>query len=244
MNLFTQTERSKRVDCENMASKILIVEDDQDIIELLTYNLGQAGFDIHVVCDGTDALQHATSAIPDLIILDLLLPEIDGLEVCRLLKANPQTATIPIVMLTAKAEQVDRIVGFELGADDYIVKPFSPREVVLRVRAVLRRADSDSVQPPSTIRIRGLSIDLDKRVVCAAKNEINLTPIEFEILTRFVRNPGRVFTRDVLMDLIWGQEYFGVDRTVDTHISRLRRKLGPFGRCIETVHGVGYRFSE
>jgi DNA-binding response OmpR family regulator len=226
-----------------MSSKILIVEDDHNIVELLTYNLEQEGYDVHVALDGADALQRAAADAPDLIILDLLLPEIDGLEVCRLLKRNRQTAAIPVIMLTAKSEEIDRIVGFELGADDYIAKPFSPREVVLRVRAVLRRMTSRTNEPSNQIEVHGLTINLDKHLVRSAEGEIDLTATELKMLTLFAQAPGRVFTRSVLMDVIWGQEYYGVDRTVDTHVSRLRRKLGRFGENIETVHGVGYRFT-
>lgn len=157
-----------------MTFKILIVEDDHNIIELLTYNLEQEGFDVHTAPDGADALQRAASDTPDLIILDLLLPEIDGLEVCRLLKRNPRTAAIPVIMLTAKDEEVDRIVGFELGADDYIAKPFSPREVVLRVRAVLRRIASRTSEPSNQLEVHGLTINLDKHMVRGAEGEITL----------------------------------------------------------------------
>lgn len=225
-----------------MPSKILIVEDDRNIIELLTYNLEQAGFDVHAVFDGAAALKHAVAEMPNLIILDLLLPEIDGLEVCRLLKRDQRTAVIPVIMLTAKGEEIDRIVGLELGADDYIAKPFSPREVVLRVRAVLRRIASRTDGSAKQIRVHGLTLNLDKHLVHSAEGEIDLTATEFKMLTLFAQAPGRVFTRSVLMDVIWGQEYYGVDRTVDTHVSRLRRKLGRLGEHIETVHGVGYRF--
>jgi DNA-binding response OmpR family regulator len=226
-----------------MISKILIVEDEPDIVELLEYNLGQADFETEAVFNGADALERATENPPDLIILDLLLPKVDGLEVCRLLKRHPKTETIPVVMLTAKAEEVDRIVGLELGADDYIIKPFSPREVVLRVRAILRRAAVQTTTP-NQIKVRGLTIDLAKHQVFSEAGEIELTATEFKLLTLFVGTPGRVFTRSVLMDAVWGQEYYGVDRAVDTHVSRLRRKLGPFGEQIDTVHGVGYRFKE
>ncbi len=226
-----------------MISKILIVEDEPDIVELLEYNLGQADFETEAVFNGVDALERATENPPDLIILDLLLPKVDGLEVCRLLKRHPKTETIPVVMLTAKAEEVDRIVGLELGADDYIIKPFSPREVVLRVRAILRRAAVQTTTP-NQIKVRGLTIDLAKHQVFSEAGEIELTATEFKLLTLFVGTPGRVFTRSVLMDAVWGQEYYGVDRAVDTHVSRLRRKLGPFGEQIDTVHGVGYRFKE
>lgn len=228
-----------------MTAKVLIVEDDPDIVELLVYNLQQAGFETETVSNGADALQRVTENLPDLIILDLLLPEIDGLEVCRLLKRHPQTERIPIIMLTAKGEEMDRIVGLELGADDYITKPFSPREVVLRIRAVLRRiAANPSQSTANRLELEGLTIDLDKHHIFTEEGVIDLTATEFKMLTLFVGSPGRVFTRSVLMDRVWGQEYYGVDRTIDTHISRLRRKLGRFGDRLETVHGVGYRFKE
>ena len=226
-----------------MSSKILIVEDDHNIVELLTYNLEQEGYDVHAALDGTDALQRAAADVADLVILDLMLPELDGLEVCRSLKRNPQTAVIPVIMLTAKMEEIDHIVGLELGADDYIAKPFSPREVVLRVRTVLRRIASRTSEPSNQIEVRGLTINLDKHLVRGAEGEIDLTATEFKVLTLFAQAPGRVFTRSVLMDVIWGQDYYGVDRTVDTHVSRLRRKLGRFGEHVETVHGLGYRFT-
>ena len=226
-----------------MDAKILIVEDDPDIVELLTYNLRQAGFDVEAVRNGAQALKRAKENPPDLILLDLLLPEVPGLEVCRLLKRDPETEGIPIIMATAKGEEIDRIVGLELGADDYITKPFSPRELVLRVRAVLRRS---APPPPTTkqIEINGLTIDLDKHQVYTEAGVIDLTATEFKLLKLFASHPGRVFTRNVLMDAVWGQEYYGVDRTVDTHVSRLRRKLGEYGERIDTVHGVGYRFKD
>lgn len=228
-----------------MASKILIVEDDSDIVELLTYNLQEAGFETEAVFNGGDAIERAVEMQPSLIILDLMLPEVDGLEVCRLLKQDTQTADIPIIMLTAKGEEIDRVIGLQLGADDYVTKPFSQREFVLRVRAVLRRTTTE--QPPSSsnqLEISGLRIDIDRHKVFNEQGEIELTATEFKMLALFAGAPGRVFSRSVLMDSIWGQDYYGVDRTVDTHISRLRRKLGSFGERIETVHGVGYRFKE
>ena len=175
-----------------------------------------------------------------------MLPEVDGTIVCRLLKNDPRTKNIPIVMVTAKTEEKDRVTGLELGADDYITKPFSPREVVLRVSAVLRRIQVGKQREESTeqIETHGLTIDLDKHQVLTDGGPIDLTATEFKLITLFARSPGRVFTRDILMDVIWGQEYYGIDRTVDTHVSRLRRKLGEFGKHIETVHGVGYRFKE
>ena len=228
-----------------MASKILIVEDEPDIVELLVYNLDQAGFKTEAVFNGADALDRGKVQAPDLVLLDLLLPKVDGLEVCRTLKRDPETASIPIIMLTAKGEAIDRIVGLELGADDYITKPFSPREVMLRIRAVLRRAPNvPRNKPANQIQIDGLKIDLDRHQVFSNGSVIDLTATEFKILSLFAHSPGRVFTRSILMDAVWGQEYYGIERTMDTHVSRLRRKLGQFGERIETVHGVGYRLKE
>ena len=228
-----------------MDATILIVEDERDIADLLRYNLQEAGFKTDYVRNGADALQRAIEKTPDLILLDLMLPEVDGMIVCRLLKNDPRTKNIPIVMVTAKTDEKDRVAGLELGADDYIIKPFSPREVVLRVSAVLRRIHIGK-QTESTKRIEthGVTIDLDKHQVLTESGPIDLTATEFKLITLFARSPGRVFTRDILMDVIWGQDYYGIDRTVDTHVSRLRRKLGEFGKHIETVHGVGYRFKE
>ena len=228
-----------------MASKILIVEDEPDIVELLVYNLDQAGYKTEAVFNGAEALDRVKIELPDLVLLDLLLPEVDGLEVCRTLKRDPDTASIPIIMLTAKGEAIDRIVGLELGADDYITKPFSPREVLLRIRAVLRRAPNVARNKPSNqIQIEDLKIDLDRHQVFSEGSVIDLTATEFKILSLFAHSPGRVFTRSILMDAVWGQEYYGIERTMDTHVSRLRRKLGQFGERIETVHGVGYRLKE
>ena len=228
-----------------MASKILIVEDEPDIVELLVYNLHQAGFETDAVLNGADALEQVKIQQPDLVLLDLLLPEVDGLEVCRTLKRDPETTGIPIIMLTAKGEAIDRIVGLELGADDYITKPFSPREVLLRVRAVLRRAPNlPRNRPANQIQIDNLKIDIDRHQVFSNGDVIDLTATEFKILSLFAHSPGRVFTRSILMDAVWGQEYYGIERTMDTHVSRLRRKLGQFGERIETVHGVGYRLKE
>jgi DNA-binding response OmpR family regulator len=228
-----------------MASRILIVEDEPDIVELLVYNLHQAGFQTDAVLNGATALERVKIEPPDLVLLDLLLPEVDGLEVCRTLKRDSETVGIPIIMLTAKGEAIDRIVGLELGADDYITKPFSPREVLLRIRAVLRRAPNIPRNKPSNqIQIDDLKIDLDRHQVFSDGSVIDLTATEFKILSLFAHSPGRVFTRSILMDAVWGQEYYGIERTMDTHVSRLRRKLGRFGERIETVHGVGYRLKE
>ena len=228
-----------------MMSKILIVEDETDIVELLAYNLHQVGFETTTASNGEDALRHVNIHPPDLILLDLLLPGVDGLEVCRMLKDNPETAHIPVIMLTAKGERTDRIVGLELGADDYITKPFSPREVVLRLRAVQRRMQGTGTGVVAKqLKIHGLVIDLDKHQVFYREQEVDLTATEFKLLTLFASAPGRVFTRDLLMNELWGDSYYAVDRTVDTHISRLRRKLHQLSEAIETVRGVGYRFKE
>ncbi len=228
-----------------MEAKILIVEDERDIVELLRYNLRQENFKVDTVRNGADALQRAVDKPPDLILLDLMLPEVDGLIVCRLLKNDPRTKNIPIVMLTAKDEESDRVAGLELGADDYITKPFSPREVVLRINAVLRRLNaSNQPEEENQIETHGVVIDLDRHQVLTEDGAIDLTATEFKLITLFARSPGRVFSRNILMDTIWGQEYYGIDRTIDTHVSRLRRKLGNLGTQIETVYGVGYRLKE
>ena len=228
-----------------MMPKILIVEDETDIVELLAYNLHQAGFETITAFNGEDALRHANTKPPDLVLLAVLLPGVDGLEVCRMLKRNPTTADIPVIMLTAKGEKTDRIVGLELGADDYVTKPFSPREVMLRIRAVQRRMEEARTSAAvKQLRIHDLVIDLDKHQVFNRGQELDLTATEFKLLTLLAGAPGRVFTRDLLMNELWGDNYFAVDRTVDTHISRLRRKLDHLSDAIETMRGVGYRFKE
>ena len=228
-----------------MPSKVLIVEDDPDIVDILSYNLKQADLKVTSVPDGSSALAEVKRRLPDLILLDLILPKVDGLEVCRLLKGEPETKNVPIIMITAKGEEVDRIVGLELGADDYIIKPFSPREVVLRVRSVLKRSVANSQKEiTAQIEANGVIIDIDRRQVNYKGKPINLTATEFDLLLILAKTPGRVFTRNLLMDLVWGQDYYGVDRTVDTHMSRLRQKLGGGGKNLQTVHGIGYRFKE
>ncbi len=228
-----------------MDAKILIVEDERDIVDLLRYNLKQENFEVDVVRNGADVLPRAVDNPPDLILLDLMLPEVDGLIVCRLLKNDPRTKKIPIIMLTAKTDEQDRVTGLELGADDYITKPFSPREVVLRINAVLRRLNTgNNDEDENQIETHGVVIDLNRHQVLTDDGAIDLTATEFKLITLFAKSPGRVFNRDILMDVIWEQEYYGIDRTVDTHVSRLRRKLGKLGKHIETVYGVGYRLKE
>lgn len=220
---------------------ILIIEDEPDIAESLRYNFEREGFKTNIAESGEKGLRLALNehSAPSLIILDLMLPGMSGLELCRRLRREPQTRKTPIIMLTAKAAEADKVAGLELGADDYIIKPFSVKEVLARVRAVLRRTDDGSVQRYEDER---LSIDFeDMRVVCAGQ-EIKLTRKEFALLTNLAKNSGRVATRQNLLDNVWGYSYFGDTRTLDVHIRRLRQKLGDCGNCIETVVGIGYRF--
>lgn len=222
---------------------ILIVEDEKDIVDLVEYHLKQSGFSVISASDGSSTLEQARKRRPKLIILDLMLPALDGKDICRALKANPLTRGIPISMLTAKAEELDRIVGFELGAEDYVTKPFSPRELVLRVKAILQRKES----PPESeklIEIGDLLIDVEKHYVSVKKKPIQLTHTEFKLLFELASKRGRVYTRENLLDKVWGYTYEGYERTVDTHIRRLREKLKAMGECVETIRGVGYRFRE
>jgi len=193
--------------------------------------------------DGASGLELANKEHPSLIILDLMLPEMDGKDVCRALKSNPVTQSIPILMLTAKAEEVDRVIGFELGADDYVTKPFSPRELVLRVKAILRRKEAPQ-EDEKLLRIGDLLIDRGRHRVSIKEKTIQLTSTEFKLLYELASKRGRVQTRENLLDKVWGYTYEGYARTVDTHIRRLREKLGKMGEAIETIRGIGYRFQE
>ncbi len=210
---------------------------------MVEYHLKQSGFKVVKAFDGASGLERAQKERPGLIILDLMLPEMEGGDVCRALKANPLTQFIPILMLTAKAEEVDRIVGFELGADDYVIKPFSPRELVLRVKAILRRRGTPE-EGGKVIQAGDLFIDADRHIASIKGTPIHLTSTEFKLLLELASNRGRVKTRGYLLDRVWGYTYEGYARTVDTHIRRLREKLGPAGDWIETIRGVGYRFRE
>ena len=220
---------------------IIVVEDDPDILHLLTFNIQSSGFDVLTSMDGNEALSLIREHLPDLIVLDLMLPGLDGFEVCRQLKRDLETQSIPVIMLTAKSEEVDRIVGLELGADDYVVKPFSPRELVLRIRAILRRA-AIQVNPEMFWHKEGLKIDFEGHMVTIHGEEIVLTATEFRLFVGLVQNQGKVQTREQLLHKVWGYEFDGYARTVDTHIRRLRQKLGEYASWIETVRSVGYRF--
>ncbi len=223
---------------------ILIIEDDTDIAKLVEWHLQAEGHQTLISEDGVKGLETAISKRPDLIVLDLMLPGMDGLSVCKTLKRNEATEGIPVIMLTARGEEVDRIVGFELGADDYIVKPFSPREFVLRVRAVLRRFEPDKGETPEIIRHRELCIDPESYQARIGEELLQLTVTEFKLLMDLLGHKGKVRTRDQLLDRVWGYQFEGYARTVDTHIRRLRQKLGDYAEAIETVRGVGYRFKE
>ena len=226
-------------------NKILVVEDEPDILEMVRYNLDQAGLDVETAEDAERALQSVQEILPDLIILDLMLPGIDGLDMCRQIKQDARTRHIPILMLTARKEEVDRIVGLELGADDYVVKPFSPRELVLRAQAILRRSQGSSQSATDTegwLHMGPISIDKAAHQALLNGDPLELTGTEFKLLITLIERRGRVQTRDDLLNTVWGYEYSGYGRTVDTHIRRLREKLGEASEWIETVRGVGYRF--
>lgn len=221
-------------------SKILVVEDDPSIRELLQYNLEREGFEVKVAENGIKGFEIIEEKWPDLIVLDLMLPGIDGLEIVKLMKNNPNLAALPVIMVTAKSEEIDRVLGLEIGADDYVTKPFSTREVVARVKALLRRiknvdkeADKNIVRGPLVINGENYEAHLDKE-------KLELTPKEFQLLYLLASRPGKVFTRDFLLEHVWGYDYIGDSRTVDVHIRHLRQKLDE--DFIETVRGVGYRF--
>jgi two-component system phosphate regulon response regulator PhoB len=220
--------------------RILLIEDEPDIAEVLQYNLAKEGFEVEVERRGDTGLEAIRREPPDLVLLDLMLPGIDGLELTRLLKRDPVSARLPIVMLTAKGEELDRIVGLELGADDYITKPFSPREVVLRTKAVLRRFQQEE-SAVERLEIGGIELDVSAHQLRVRGEETALTATEFRLLRLLMERSGRVQTRGQLLSDVWGYAEDIDSRTVDTHIRRVRRKLGPEAGRIETVIGVGYR---
>ncbi|MFZ0611588.1 MAG: response regulator [Desulfobacterales bacterium] len=224
--------------------KILVVDDEEDIIELVRFNLHKDGYRIESALTGEEALRMVRSDAFDLIILDLMLPGIDGLEVTRKLRDNAKTRSVPIVMLTAKGEEPDIVAGLELGADDYITKPFSPRILIARVRAVLRRKTADPIDDKTMIKIHDFEINAGTRGVTVAGRPVELTYTEFQVLFNLARRPGWVFTRSQIVDAVRGDDYPVTDRSVDVQIVGLRKKLGEHGHCIETVRGVGYRFRE
>jgi len=223
--------------------RILVVDDEPDLLELVRVNLDRAGFRVETAETGQEALDQLRRSPPDLMVLDLMLPDLSGTEICRRVRASPELAGVAIIMLTAKAEEVDRVVGFEVGADDYVPKPFSPRELVLRVQAVLRRRAPAS-GAGGILEHGALRVDPERHRCFVEDQEIELTAKEFDLLHTLMKSPGRVQTRDQLLERVWGSDISVTLRTIDTHLKRLREKLGPAGSLIETVRGVGYRFSE
>lgn len=226
-----------------MSMRILIVEDDKHISKLVKYNLEKAGYDCTIAVSGEEAFGVLNKEQVDCIILDIMLPKMDGFEVCRSIKQESKFKNIPIVMLTAKGEEVDRIVGLELGADDYIVKPFSPRELVLRVKAILRRGKIEETKK-DILTADILTVDIPRHKVTVNEKEVELTPMEFKLLVTLMERQGRVQTRDGLLSEIWDIHAEVTTRTVDTHIKRLREKLGKAGKMIETIFGMGYKFKQ
>lgn len=226
-----------------MKETVLIVEDEKDIIKMLEYNLQKEGFKTFSVRDGEDALDAAKAERPDLILLDLMLPGIDGLEVCKALKADSKTVSIPVIMLTAKGQESDKIVGLELGADDYMTKPFSPRELIARIKAVLRRVKEQG-KLPEVLKVGDLTIDFSRIAVAVKNKPVELTSKEFELLKTLIKSKGRVLSRDYLLDNIWGFDHALEiqTRTVDVHIRTLRKKLKREAKRILTVKNYGYRF--
>ena len=227
-----------------MNNRILVVDDEPDALELIEFNLKGAGFEVVTALDGESALKKARQLLPALIILDVMLPELDGMEVCKALRREPGTAGIPVIMLTAKAAEIDRVLGLELGADDYVTKPFSPRELVLRVRGLLRRKSEVSEEAGERIEIGEVVIDLPRHEIQVAGQRLDLTATEFKLVTILAQRRGRVQSRDQLLRDVWEYDSLIDTRTVDTHVRRVREKLGKAARHIETVRGVGYRFSD
>jgi DNA-binding response OmpR family regulator len=221
-------------------TRILLVEDDRDIAELVERYLQKAGFSTEVLSSGRDALKALAERPPDLLILDLMLPQVDGLEICRVARGNSRTAAIPIIMLTARVDESERIVGLEIGADDYIAKPFSPNELVARVRAVTRRSKR-SEAPGSVLRLGPIAVDLAKHIVTCDGREVKLTAKEFMLLQYFLEHRGRVISRDILLGDVWGYRYTGGTRTVDVHVRRLREKLPMLVEALATVKQFGYK---
>ena len=220
--------------------KVVIIEDEKDLAELLAFNLGKEGWQTIIAPDGRSGFEQVTAELPDIVILDLMLPEISGTEVCKLLRKQESTAAIPVIMVTAKGEEIDRVVGFEVGADDYLVKPFSSRELLLRIKAILRRSTPDQ-KSEKNLHLGSLTVDPSRHRVTVAAEEITLTSTEYKLLMVLAERPGRVQNRERLLQDVWGYSSEADTRTVDTHITRLRAKLGAAGEMIVTVRGFGYK---
>jgi two-component system, OmpR family, phosphate regulon response regulator PhoB len=229
--------------------RVLLVDDEPDLLQLLAFNLGEAGFSVEAVGTAAAGLEAAARQKPTVLLLDLMLPDLPGTEVCRRIRADPHLGDVAILMLTARGDEYDRVLGFEVGADDYVIKPFSVRELVMRVKALARRAH-ERVQAQARVDMgrrlawRGLSIDPVRHRVFADGEELSLRPLEYKLLAMLLEHPGRVFSRGELLEEVWGITADVTTRTVDTHVRRLRERLGPYGEAVETVHGFGYRLRE
>jgi DNA-binding response OmpR family regulator len=229
------------------AGRVLVVEDEADVAELLRYNLSREGYAVLLVANGAEAVRRARESAPDLVLLDLMIPQLNGWEVCRRLKSDLLTRTIPVVILTARAEEGDKVLGFELGADDYVTKPFAVRELLARIRAVIRRSAPRPAAGQHALRVGDLQIDRRRFEVTVQGRPVSLTPKEFQLLAILAGEPGRVFARGELLDLVWGRDGFVEPRTVDVHLARLRGKFAAArlpAPDVETVRGVGYRFRD
>ncbi len=223
---------------------VLVVEDEEDIMEVIRFNLEKEGYEVNQALSGEKALQVIENNLPSLILLDLMLPGINGLDLCRIFKQNDRTKAIPVIMLTAKSEDADIVAGLEMGAEDYITKPFSPRVLVARVRTILRRRESGVKDDSSVIQVEGMQIHPGRHEVTMGDNVVDLTPSEFRILHYLARRPGWVYSRDQIIDAIRGHGYVVTDRAIDVQVVGLRKKLGDYGKLIETVRGIGYRFRD
>ena len=223
---------------------VLVVEDEEDIMEVIRFNLEKEGYDVNQALSGEKALQVIENNLPSLVLLDLMLPGINGLDLCRIFKQNDRTKAIPVIMLTAKSEDADIVAGLEMGAEDYITKPFSPRVLVARVRTILRRRESGVKDDSSVIQVEGMQIHPGRHEVTMGDNVVDMTPSEFRILHYLARRPGWVYSRDQIIDAIRGHGYVVTDRAIDVQVVGLRKKLGDYGKLIETVRGIGYRFRD
>ncbi len=226
------------------AQTVLVVDDEKDILELISYNLSRNGYQVVTAKSGEEAMLRVRSTVPDLVVLDLMLPGIDGLDVCRSLKGNPETSHIPVIMISARGEEVDIVTGLELGADDYVTKPFSPRILLARVKAALRKTSSRELDSHSILKRGDLTIDPGRHEILIDHNAITLTSTEFGILHYLARHPGRVYTRNQIIDAVRGDDYAVTSRSVDVQVVGLRKKLKEHGHLIETVRGVGYRLKD
>ena len=223
---------------------VLVVEDEEDIMEVIRFNLEKEGYEVHQALSGEKALQVIENNLPSLVLLDLMLPGINGLDLCRIFKQNDRTKAIPVIMLTAKSEDADIVAGLEMGAEDYITKPFSPRVLLARVRTVLRRRETGVKDDSSVIQVDGMQIHPGRHEVTMGETVVDLTPSEFRILHYLARRPGWVYSRDQIIDAIRGHGYVVTDRAIDVQVVGLRKKLGDYGKFIETVRGIGYRFRD